>query len=255
MSIVTGYDDQGNPIISTLGGVGISSDADRANAVILDDIIKKEIKKLTRKLKSKGKKYKKGTKEKGALYWKLGDVLRGIYIKSGLVKPAELLLFYKNVKLHLPEEYDAKDRGPERMHLSYCMRLAGFNKKKVERLKWSEWVELFDRNQDARFDLWFDRKIEEEPENMTREYIRLSNKCRNALLKNIETTDLSEEELYRIYDYSWELARIIINEYGKEKYKQFEKIALENRELVGYIMDNKITKEEYLKKIIDKYVK
>ena len=113
-----------------------------------------------------------------------------------------------NIKIHTPEELIAKDRGPNRQHIEYCFRLAGFTKPKAIMMKWGEWVYLFDSpgiNREPRFDRWFDMKMDNEPSHLGRSDIRLFVQIINIFLKGIETKDLNDQQLINIYDASWKI--------------------------------------------------
>lgn len=204
MTVIVKYDQEGNPQYRSAKGVG-STEAERARARQLDALIKKQLTNLKKRLAKSGL-LKKNAKGNVDLYWGLGDVLRGIYLESGLVDASEKHLYWHDVRLHVPEELMAKDRSPNRMHLEYCFRLAGFPKNKAVKMKWGEWVYLFDSpgiNREQRFDKWLETKMQNEPNKFGRDDIRILAQSINKLLGNIETRDLTDGELTRCYEAAW----------------------------------------------------
>ena len=209
MTVIVKYDEKGNPYYRSAKGVG-SSAADRARARKLDELVKKEIKKLQKRLSAIGA-LKKDSKGKVVVYWELGGVLRKIFFESSLIDDLEKHLYWMNAGVHVPAVLTAKDRGPHRLHLEYCFRLAGFPKAKAMKMKWGEWVYLFDSpgiNREPRFDSWLEEKIEEEPNKFSRENIRILAQSINKLLGNTETSDLSDEQLTRCYEVAWAIKEV-----------------------------------------------
>lgn len=211
MTVIVKYDDKGNPYYRSAKGVG-SSEAERTRASQLDDYLKKEIQKLQKRLSSK-RILKKDSKGNVELYWELGNVLRKIFFESGLIDESEKHLYWLNARLHISEVLIAKDRGPNRLHLEYCFRLAGFPKDKAMKMKWGEWVYLFDSpgiNREHRFDKWLETKMEKEPTKFTRENIRILAQSINKMLGNIETKDYSGEQLTRCYEAAWSIKEVFV---------------------------------------------
>jgi hypothetical protein len=204
MTVVVKYDREGKPQYRSAKGVG-STEADRARARQLDDLLKAELTNLRKRLAKSGilKRNAKGNVES---YWELGSLLRRIFCDSGLIDASEKHLFWLNAQLHVPEELMAKDRSPNRMHIEYCFRLAGFPKEKAMKMKWGEWVYLFDSpgiNREQRFDKWLETKMQNEPNKFSRDDIRILAQSINKLLRNKETKDLSDEQLMRCYEAAW----------------------------------------------------
>ena len=123
--------------------------------------------------------------------------------------------------MHVPKSLLADDRGHNRIHLEYCFRLAGFSKEKALRMKWSEWVYLFDSpgiNREERFDRWLDSKMDDSLINFSRESIRLFVQCANHILGRKETSKLSDDELFRCYEASMDASEKIVFDF-----KRYEK--------------------------------
>lgn len=209
MAVIVKYDEKGNPYYRSAKGVG-STDVERTRANQLDNLLKKEIKLLEKRLSRKGI-LKKGSKGNVAMYWELGHIMRKIFYESGMIDESEKHLYWLNTRMHVPEILMAKDRGPNRLHLEYCFRLAGFPKGKAMKMKWGKWVYLFDSpgiNREQRFDKWLKTKMNKESVIFTRENIRILAQSINKLLGNIETNDLSDEQLIRCYEAAWSIKEI-----------------------------------------------
>lgn len=216
MTVIVKYDQEGRPQYRSAKGIG-STDAERIQARQLDALLKKDLTNLKQRLTKSGL-LKKDTKGNVELYWELGDLLRKVFFDSHLVNASERHLYWLNARLHVPEELLTKDRGPNRLHLEYCFRLATFPKDKAMRMKWGEWVYLFDRsgiNREQRFDKWLEEKMQDEPDKFSRNDIRILAQTINGLLGNKETTDLSDEQLRRCYEAAW-----VIKENFKKKTKE-----------------------------------
>ena len=216
MTVIVKYDQEGKPQFQSAKGIG-SSEADRARARQLDALLKKELTNLKQRLIKAGL-LKKNVKGNVELYWELGYVLRNVFSDSHLIDASEKYLYWLNAQLHVPDELLAKDRGPNRLHLEYCFRLAGFPKDKATRMKWGEWVYLFDSpgiNRELRFDKWLETKTKDEPDKFSRDDVRILAQAINGLLGNIETKDLSDELLRHRYEAAW-----FIKEYYTKKAKE-----------------------------------
>ena len=191
------------------GSVGISQ-SEREQADRLDAKLKKRLEKLANSLTTKNLMPQK--KGKGTLlaYWELGNALRDVtQNKSDFPYEAELPLLWQNAKMYLPQELLYRDRGPYREHLWYCYRLGGYPKNLVQKMKWGEWVTIFDSpgiNQEPRFDQWFEEKLTLQKKTVAREQIRMFAPCVNKLLCNIDIHALSKAELLNCYEATWQIA-------------------------------------------------
>lgn len=248
MTVIVDYDKNGNAIFRSATGVG-TPDAERERAYKLDKLIQKKLGKLSKKLEISKK---TSGRNKVEMYWEFGNVLRSIYYDSGLINPSEKNLFWLNVRIHASEKLIAKDRGPNRIHVEYCFRLAGYSKKIAIKREWSEWVYLFDSpfiNKEPRFDRWDESNIKIEIDYVRRENTRFFIQCLNSMLKNIETSDLEEKEVLRCYDAAWLLTKTLvidsnITESSNSKLALKIKIS-ENKNYVGKLIEGTITPIEF----------
>lgn len=257
MAVIIKYDSEGNPVIRSLRGVGIP-DEERERAYKLDKLLKEELEELDKRLKRARVSVKRGSKNKAEAYWELGAVLRKIFFESGLVEAAEMPLFWLNARICTPKNLRAEDRGPNRIHVAYCFRLAGYPKEYALKREWSEWVYLFDSpsvNKEPRFDKWDQNKMREDSKYLSRKSMRLFIQCLNLMLKGIETSDLTDEELTRCYESAWLLSKKLLEKFEEEiKNREFKlnvakKIA-EKQIHVGELMDGALTPKEFVEIII-----
>lgn len=256
MAIIVRIWDDGKFIYDSAKGVGFSEE-DKELAIRLNSVIKNKMEKLIEKFRKS--KIVKGNRNrnKAEVYWEFGNVLRKIFFESGLVDASEKKLFWQNVRLHAPEGLLAKDRGPNRIHIAYCFRLAGYPRNLALKREWSEWVYLFDSpfvNSEDRFDAWDKTKLEKEKDYTTRENTRLFIQCLNSILKDIETKDLDDEELLRCYEGSWILSKKLIenSDYSDtENFKIKLRAAISNKKnSIGQLIEGGIQPEEFAKTII-----
>jgi len=193
----------------TIGGLGLLSQADIAQADRLDEFLAQRLDELRKTLMASGHMPKQKGKGSLTAYWELGRAIRDVAETEAFPNMAELPLLWQNVKMHLDDVLLYKDRGPRREHLWYCFRLAGYPQELARRMKWGEWVTMFDSpgiNQEARFDDWFQRRLQSLIGDCDRAHIRLFAPCINAMLGNIDLPALSDAELHRCYSAGWELA-------------------------------------------------
>lgn len=250
MTVVVKYDQEGKPQYRSAKGVG-STEFERTRARQLDGLLKKEFSSLKKHLSKTGL-LKKNAKGNVDLYWELGSVLRNVFFKSELIDTSEKHLYWLNARLYVPEELMAKDRGPNRIHLEYCFRLAGFPKDKAMRMKWGEWVYLFDSpgiNREQRFDKWLEEKMQNNPNKFSRDDIRILAQSINKLLGKIETKDLSDIQLMRCYNSAWSVKEIFItktSELQNDPLKEILKRGIAKwYTKLGDVIDGKITEVEF----------
>ena len=189
-----------------VGGSGLS-EADREQADRLDARLKARIEQLLQFLTQRG--LMPAEKGKGTLkaYWELGKALRDVVGSPDFPHKAELPLLWRNAKMYIPEVLLYQDRGPYREHLWYCYRLGGYSAPLLMKMKWGEWVTVFDSNginQEPRFDAWFQDKLASLESQPDREWIRMFAPCVNEMLGNIDTCDLSDAELHNCYEAAWQ---------------------------------------------------
>jgi len=235
------------------------SQADKLQADRLDAGLARRIASLVNSLKKMGlMPRKKGT---GTLmaYWLVGKALREVTNnKKDFPYEAELPLFWQNAKIYLPEELLYKERGSHREHLWYCYRLARYPKKLIQKMRWGEWVTIFDSpgiNQEPRFDKWFHEKLLLQNKPMDREQIRMFAPCINKLLGRIDVQDLSEPELFNCYEATWQIAsswyaRKVTDPTHSYKLEEIQKSIVDNFVLLDKVMDGIVSPDDFASEIL-----
>jgi hypothetical protein len=242
MTVIVKYDDSGGPYYRSANGIG-STETDRKRAIALDALLKSEMNAFEKRL-SKNENLKDKLKANVELYWELGNILRTIFFKSGLIDETEKHFYWLNASLHVPKNLTAKDRGPNRLHLEYCFRLAGFPKDTAMKMKWGEWSYLFDSpgiNREHRFDKWLETKMESDPSKFTRPSIRILGQSINRLLGTIETNDLNNDQLSRCYEAAWLIKDFFVlkeKDLPSDELKEILRTGIKNNyEYLGEVMD------------------
>jgi hypothetical protein len=251
MTVIVKYSIDGKPEYRSARGVG-SSETERLQAKKLDALLYTRLAELKSDMFKK-KILNKGGKGSVESYWELGFVLREIFYESNFIHHTEKSLFWLNANLHIPKELSAKDRSPNRMHIEYCFRLAGFDKNMAIKMNWGEWVYLFDSpgiNKENRFDAWFQNKIMSNESKQTRHEIRNLAQIINNLIGKIETKDLNDEQLLRCYDTSWDIKeRLNIDEskLSNDKLKNILKQSIKmNYRIFGEVIIGKFSIPEFV---------
>jgi hypothetical protein len=113
--------------------------------------------------------------------------------------------------LHATDGIKRAERGRTRMHFEYCYRLAKFPEAVAERMNWGEWVYFFDSltvRGEARADEWLRRTIASQPEIDRRTFRRFS-EALNRVVRNKDTSVLSDSELSDLYQAVWESTKAV----------------------------------------------
>ena len=240
-----------------IGGMGLS-EADVAQADKLDQQMEARIRKLVGRLTQQG--FMPAEKGKGSLraYWELGRALREVAQSENFPHLAELPLLWRNAKLYIPDTLLYQDRGPYREHLRYCYRLGGYREAVVKKMKWGEWVTLFDSNginQEPKFDGWFQEKLDSLSSPPDREWIRMFAPCVNEMLGNIDTCDLSDAELRNCYEAAWQTtaawrAKKDENARYEAGRKEVQKGIDDCLGLLDQVMEGQLSPEEFAETVI-----
>lgn len=237
MAVVVSQSENGDKIYRSANGVDISV-VEKDNADDLDQKIVSSFEHLINELVSKSYFEKR---EKVKIYWLLGKLTNSLLFDAALPK-SEVSYFFENIKLRLPKNLAAKDRGPNREHIKYCHRLGTYDESTATTLKWSEWVYLFDSasiNNETRFDKWFNMVLKEESSFFDRTNVRLIGKILNTFFYRLETSDLSDVELERCYCEAKRLCGRVKND-SSDQIKTSLKNLKENRILLAKIIDGRI---------------
>jgi len=192
-------------------------------------------------------------------YWELGRALRAVADSEDFPHKAELPFLWRNAKLYVPETLLYQDRGPYREHLWYCFRLGDYAEALLGKMKWGEWVTVFDSNginQEPRFDAWFSQKLSEHAGVLDRAQVRMFAPCVNALLGGIDVDGLSDAELHACYEAAWRVAAIwrakrsIDSAYAVGR-KQIQESIAEHLGLLDEVMGGTETPEGFAEAVIE----
>ena len=256
MAVIVGKDERGNYIFSSSKGAG-TSDEERRKATELNNLVIRSVTESYGRMSKLGIVLEKNARNKVEAYWEFGATLGNLFLNSGLVDNTEKKLFWMNVEMNTREELLAKNRGPNRIHVAYCFRLAGYPKELALKREWSEWVFLFDSptvNSEDRFDRWDASQLKTDSSYPSRENTRSFIRCLNSVLKNVETRELSDEELFRCYEGSNRLSRALVS---FSSIRQSENLSIEaknrvhdNRRFVSELMDGRIDPDDFARKIL-----
>jgi hypothetical protein len=112
-------------------------------------------------------------------------------------------------KLHATERIKRAARGRTRSHFEYCYRLSRFPLSFAEKLNWAEWVYFFDSRtvrEEQRIDEWL-KSLVEGGERVGRIEFRPFTEGLNKRLRKIDTSVLSDAELFSVYDETWKVTK------------------------------------------------
>jgi hypothetical protein len=179
----------------------------------LDKYLERRVPELIKELIAEGlleetvvgnlKKQKEGVVQ---LWHSLGTKLRAICYETGIQKRRERRWLWEAMENVYPTNPIRRaSRGRARIHFEYCYRLAQFPIEFAKQLHWSEWVTFFDSKtvrEEQRIDDWL-RTMVEQGTTIGRSDFRKFVQTLNKRIRNIDTSELTTEELFRIYDSVW----------------------------------------------------
>jgi len=96
-------------------------------------------------------------------------------------------------------------RGRTRVHFEYCYRLSGQPLEFAEQVTWSEWVYFFDSRivrEELRIDDWL-RTLVTQGQKIDRKTFRQFVQHLNKRVRDLDTSELSQGELFLIYGTVW----------------------------------------------------
>lgn len=169
-------------------------------------------------LKPKGKIQR--TDEGSVRLWhSLGTKLRKICDEAGIQGRRERRWLWEALENVYPTDPIRRvSRGKGRIHFEYCYRLSQFPIELAKQLHWSEWVTFFDSKtvrEEERIDLWL-LELMKKGTIISRANFRLFVQNLNKRVRKLDTSELSSEELYSIYDSIWMAAVKQITQEGKK---------------------------------------
>jgi hypothetical protein len=153
-------------------------------------------------LKSKGKVQR--TDEGSVRLWHaLGKKLRKICYEAGIEGRRERRWLWEALENVYPTEPIKRvSRGKGRIHFEYCYRLSKFSIDSTKQLHWSYFFDSKTVREEERIDDWL-IALMEKGTTISRAAFRLFVQDLNKRIKKLDTSELSTEELYNIYDSEW----------------------------------------------------
>jgi len=140
------------------------------------------------------------------LWHATGTGLRMIAERHGFGGARERRWLWEAIyNLHATSRIKRAERGRNRNHFEYCFRLGKIPLRLAERIKWSEWVYFFDSTSirgETRADEWLQGVLAKH-ERVTRQRFRNFSERLNDRIRRLDTSVLSREELYALYDEAW----------------------------------------------------
>jgi hypothetical protein len=140
------------------------------------------------------------------LWHALGAKLRALCDQRGIVGRRERRWLWDAVEnIYSTPRIKRAKRGRTRVHFEYCYRLSRFPIEFAEQVKWSEWVYFFDSRtvrEDPRIDDWLFARVQQ-GQRVSRALFRQFVVRLNERVRNLDTSELSREELFLIYDTTW----------------------------------------------------
>jgi len=263
MTVVIDIDKNNNKRYgSNVNNGKFSTEDDFKRADKLNDLIKKKINDYIEKVGLRNIK-----KDRVLYYWEIGNILQGIFYKSGLVLEEEKDLFFKNVRLHLDSDiFPSNDLSRQRDIPEQFFRLAGYPIEIAEKVKWTTWSYLFDSplmSGIKSFDIWFSNNLAKASLSFDQAFSRLWFQAINVLFKNVRTEDWDDLTLLNLIDSLFELCFKIIESGFKPSEKRtmelLKKSLAEKRKEFILFKSDAISKKDYLELILndfkDKYSK
>jgi len=162
---------------------------------------------LPKEVPAEGERLPRGDAE---LWHAVGVGLRKIVDKHRMAGARERRWLWEAIQnLHASPRIARALRGRTRNHFEYCYRLGGFPPKIAEQVQWSEWVYFFDSKtvrEEPRVDEWLQRVVRN-GEKITRQIFRRFSENLNKRIRNLDTSVLSPQELFSLYDQAWIAAK------------------------------------------------
>lgn len=195
----------GKPVFNCLN---ITQEEEK-KALALDRTLATLVPEIEGKWLSKRGKQGSGGKIDVELAYNIGKKLATVVDNKSLVSPSERKWVWKAIReLHLKDETVFKKRERTRDDLEYLYKVSKYPLEFVKRMSWDTFSRLLDSpsiRQDERFESWFQRKAKQTTQ-IKRGFLRRFAKYLYALVKNKDTTVLSDKELYKLYETAWRSA-------------------------------------------------
>lgn len=142
------------------------------------------------------------------LWHALGQRLRAICEEQGVTDRSireRRWLWEAIANIHASERIKRARRGRARNHFEYCYRLSKFPIEFAKQINWSEWVYFLDSRtvrEEQRADEWLTVLVRRH-EPINRRMFRAFTQNLNKRIQNLDTSVLTRDELFGIYDKVW----------------------------------------------------
>lgn len=147
------------------------------------------------------------------LWHTLGKKLRVLCEEEGIVGRRERRWLWEAIEnIYATKRIKRAGRGRTRVHFEYCFRLARFRIEFAEQVNWSEWVTFFDSRtvrEELRIDDWLETLVED-GKKINRQLFRKFVERLNKRVKNLDTSELNNQELFKIYKATWNETKLAL---------------------------------------------
>jgi hypothetical protein len=208
-AIITEKDDRGH--VKTIRSTFPLTVELEKQAESLDKYLKRRIPQIEKELIAEGllTENTRGNKqEKGVvlLWHSLGTKLNAICQHEGIIGRRERRWLWEAVEnIYSTHKIRRVTRGHTRVHFEYCYRVSRLPIEFAKQVNWSEWVYFFDSRtvrEELRIDDWL-RTLVTQGQKINRKIFRRFVQHLNKRVRNLDTSELSQEELFLIYDAIW----------------------------------------------------
>jgi len=193
----------GKPVFNTLN----VSEEKIEKALKLDNALAKLGAEIEKIWLARRKREGTGIKIDVDLAYTLGKKIAAIVDDNDLVSPNERNWIWKALREMYLNVDIIKIRGKTRDDLEYFYKASKYPFAFIKSISWDGWSRLLDYpsiRQDKRFEKWLHKKAEHVGE-VKKGFLRKFSKNLYSLIKNKDTTVLSDQELYEIYEYAWNI--------------------------------------------------
>ena len=184
------------------------SKEEREQAIKLDNALKKLGPDIENEWLSKRKKKGTGIKIDVKLAYQIGKKIAKVVDDKNLVSPNEIAWVWMALRGMYLKENIIKTRGKTRDDLEYFYKASKFPFEFIKNISWDGWCRLLDYpsiRQDKRFIVWLKNKAEHLRE-VKKGFLRKFAKNLYSIIKNKDTTVLTDDELFEIYEFAWNTA-------------------------------------------------
>ena len=194
----------GKPVFNALN----ITENEKERALRLDKVLAKLVPEIENDWLAKRIKKGSGTKIDVELAYDIGKKLSKIVDDENLVSPSERKWVWKAIREMYLKENIIKTRGKTRDDLEYFYKASKYPRAFIKSISWDGWSRLLDYpsiRQDKRFESWFQKKAKCAGR-IKRGFLRKFSKNLYSLVKNKDTTVLSDGELFEIYESAWNMS-------------------------------------------------